>query len=126
MLQDPIDRHVVESCRNISTKQQEQREVREQDKDAGSQTTSQDKAEQDNARKLTPNVRELERAMWKLIVKGAGAAEVYSPERIVTIAREMGLREGWAFDFTSTDEHLEHWDFDRTDMGKHSSEKHDG
>lgn len=42
--------------------------------------------------------------------------EVYSPERVIKVAREICLRAGWSFDLTTTDELGNHWNFDRVDM----------
>ena len=44
--------------------------------------------------------------------QGGGIAEVYSPPRIVPIARAKGLVGGWSLDLTSADSQGRVWDFD--------------
>ena len=38
-------------------------------------------------------------------------AEIYSPPRATDMAMNMGLRAGWAFDFTVADNDACAWDF---------------
>ena len=43
-------------------------------------------------------------------------AEVYSPERVITMAKKMGLNVAWALDLTTTDENGQYWNFDCVNM----------
>ena len=43
-------------------------------------------------------------------------AEVYSPPRVVEMAKKMGLRAGWSLDFTTTDDEGNPWDFNKAHM----------
>lgn len=43
-------------------------------------------------------------------------SEVYSPPRITTVARRLGLRPGCSLDLTTTDENGKPWDFDSLEM----------
>ena len=50
-------------------------------------------------------------------------AEVYSPERVTTMAKKMGLNAGWALDLTTTDELGRNWDFDCVHMRNKATRK---
>ena len=59
---------------------------------------------------------DLTRRMCKATMMAMDVAEVYSPERVTKVAREVGLRVGWSLGLTTTDEHGEHLGFDRIEM----------
>ena len=50
-----------------------------------------------------------------MMMKRADVAEVYSPERVVKVAREEGLRAGFSLDITNTDERGVPWDFTKVE-----------
>eukprot|EP00972_Heterocapsa_arctica_P016733 2468579-Heterocapsa_arctica.AAC.1 len=41
----------------------------------------------------------------------ADVSEVYSPPRVTTMAKAMGMRAGWALDIRTVDEQGRRWDF---------------
>ena len=43
-------------------------------------------------------------------------AELYSPLRVVEMAKSMGLRAGWSLDLTTIDEAGRPWDFNHVEM----------
>ena len=47
---------------------------------------------------------ELRSTLAAMATNPMDVAEIYSPERAITTARECGLRAGWAMDLTITDE----------------------
>ena len=44
------------------------------------------------------------------MIMGVDVTEVYSPERVTAMARELGMTAGWAFDLTTSDEQGRPWD----------------
>ena len=59
---------------------------------------------------------QLNQMMRKLMLERMEVAEVYSPPRITTMARKMGLRAGWSLDLSTCDEHGGPWDFNQKEM----------
>lgn len=104
MMQDPIDRHIAEAYRKMAEKQSEKGEghgsVRITKSHDGKTCKEQD----------------LENYMCKITTIGMDVAEIYSPERVTKMAREIGLSAGWAMDITNVDEYGEPWDFDELHM----------
>ena len=49
------------------------------------------------------------------ITFGADVAEVYSPERVVKMAKEFGLKAGFSLDLTNTDGEGTPWDFSKVE-----------
>ena len=43
-------------------------------------------------------------------------AEVYSPPRMTKVARQLGMKAGFALDLTNTDEEGNQWDFSKAEM----------
>ena len=54
--------------------------------------------------------------MAKTMMKEMDVAEVYSPSRVVTMAKKMGLRAGWSLDLITQDEKGNPWDFNKVSM----------
>ena len=59
---------------------------------------------------------QLNNMMRKLMFEQMEVAEVYSPPRIVEMARRMGLRAGWSLDLTTCDDYGRPWDFNCKQM----------
>ena len=133
MLQDPIDRHIAEADERRTTRQHEKRDAPDDTKepqgnndqtsgadngehgsgkDMGSQMFAQDITNNDHNRVVTTTESDLERSTCRAM----DVAEVYSPQRATRIARGLGLRAGWAADFTTIGEHWDHWLFDRIEV----------
>ena len=51
-----------------------------------------------------------------MLINNMQVAEVYGPPRVVEMANRMGLRGGWSFDLTTTDEDGLPWDFNNIKM----------
>ena len=47
---------------------------------------------------------------------GVDVSEIYSPPRIVALARQFGLRPGFSLDITVNDDNGKPWDFDDPDQ----------
>lgn len=54
--------------------------------------------------------------MMKNMINELDVAEVYSPPRVVEMARRMGIRAGWSLDITTTDDDGNAWDFNKLAM----------
>ena len=52
----------------------------------------------------------LNRTMLGMVVKQMQVSEVYSPPRVMEMANKKGLRGGWSWDFTTSDENGRPWD----------------
>ena len=78
------------------------------------------KAIQHIERGYTCNRANLEQQLTSTMIKNLLAkidvAEVHSPPRATTMAERMGLRAGWALDFTTCDEDGRPWNFDQLEM----------
>ena len=55
-------------------------------------------------------------AKLSMLVARMNVAEVYSPPRVVEVARKIGLREGWGLDLSTRDEDGRAWDFYNLEM----------
>jgi hypothetical protein len=47
---------------------------------------------------------------------GHMVSEVFSPPRVVTMARELGFAGGWSLDMTTVDDEGQPWDFNKPEM----------
>ena len=54
--------------------------------------------------------------MMREMLEKLDVAEVYSPPRVVEVARRMGPRAGWSPDLTTTDEEGNVWDLNQLKM----------
>ena len=55
---------------------------------------------------------ELSAVVRQMKAIGADVSEIYSPPRVVALARKHGLREGFSLDLTTQDESGMPWDFE--------------
>ena len=60
--------------------------------------------------------QQLTHTMFKDLIAQMEVAEVYSPSRVTDMARQMGLRAGWALDITTQDVDGREWDFNQLAM----------
>lgn len=105
MMDDPIDRHVVEAYR---------KRYKGNDEDKEDDTTH----ETGNpvAQHLTQKEAGLETVLLHMTLSSMDIAEVYSPVRVTEMAKKFGLREGWALHLTTRDHDGKPWDFDCPEM----------
>ena len=61
--------------------------------------------------------------MMKLMLIEMGVAEVYSPPRVVAMAKRLGLQVGWSLDLTTKDEQGRARDFNKVEMRNHAIRK---
>ena len=61
-------------------------------------------------------VRELESVTRQMSIMGVDVAEIYSPPRVVALARKYGLRPGFSLDVTVDDDTGKPWDFNDPDQ----------
>ena len=61
--------------------------------------------------------------MMEELRKKMDIAEVYSPLRIVEMAKRMGLKGGWSPDLTTCDEDGRAWDFNQPEMRNRAARK---
>ena len=54
---------------------------------------------------------ELNFVVSQMSAMGVDVSEIYSPPRIVALAKTYGLREGFSLDLTTRDEDGNPWDF---------------
>ena len=54
--------------------------------------------------------------LFKDLIAKMEVAEVYSPSRVIDMARQMGLRAGWALDSATQDVDGREWDFNQLAM----------
>ena len=66
---------------------------------------------------------QLDQTMLQMIIAGMDVAEVYSPPRVTTMAREMGLKAGWSLDLTTNDTDGRAWDFNDPEMRNRAARK---
>ena len=59
---------------------------------------------------------QLNATMAKMLRSKMEVAEVYSPPRVVAMAKQMGLRQGWSLDLTTNDTDGRRWDFNHVEM----------
>ena len=116
MMNDPIDRHVAESYKKRANRPQEQHDQAEPGPGMASQIINQYRSRTRSDRLLTEKENGLERAMCRVTTNKMDIAEIYSPERTTKVARQMGLRAGWALDLTTADEHGSSLEFDKLEM----------
>ena len=70
-----------------------------------------------NLQKITGNVEQkFTQTMFKHLIAKMEVAEVYSPSRVVDMARRMGSRARWALDITTKDDDGREWDFNQLEM----------
>ena len=70
-----------------------------------------------NIRETTLNMeRQLTQTMFKHLIAKMEVAEVYSPSSVTDMARQMGLRAGWALDISTHDVDGREWDFNQLEM----------
>ena len=100
-MDDPIDRHLVEAYRKRHKGNGDDKE----DNAAGVTVSP-------VAQCLTQKEAEIEAAPFHVTMSNMHIAEVYSPARIIEMAKKMGLREGWALDLTTRDRDGKLSDFD--------------
>ena len=58
----------------------------------------------------------LDKTMMELLIANVQVAEVYSPPRVVAMAKAMGLKGGWSLDLTTTDCDGRRWNFNELEM----------
>ena len=72
---------------------------------------------EENIKRIEENLKEqLTQTVFNHIFAKMEVAEVYSPPRVTNMARQMGLRAGWALDLTTQDEDGREWDFNQFEM----------
>ena len=54
--------------------------------------------------------------MTELLITNIQVAEVHSPQRVVAMARTMGLKFGWSFYLTTNDVDGKYWNFNELEM----------
>ena len=54
--------------------------------------------------------------MLQTLIANMDVAEFYSPQRVTSIAKQMGLRAGWSLDLTTQDIDGRAWDFNVLEM----------
>ena len=65
---------------------------------------------------LESRVRELASVTRQMSIMGVDVAEIYSPPRVVALARKYGLRPGFSLDVTVDDDTGKPWDFNDPDQ----------
>ena len=65
----------------------------------------------------------LNNIMAKSMMEEMDVVEVYSPPRVVAMAKRMGLRAGWSLDLTTTDENGDAWDSNKVAMRNKAARK---
>ena len=65
----------------------------------------------------------LDLTMMEMLINEIGVAEVYSPARITSIARRMGLQAGWSLDITTCDSDGRAWGFNDAEMRNRAARK---
>lgn len=111
MQDDPIDRHIVEDYRKRSQKEDGQKEAQHKEVKA-TEPSGGDLQKAEKTLKQTG----LDNALMSMNSATMDVAEVYSPPRITTKAKQMGLAAGWSLDLTTVDENGRPWDFDCVHM----------
>ena len=109
MSDDPVDRHIVEGYH---------KRIQGSASGHASQIhmsiVDTQNAQQEHD--TTTKQQGLERMLTKMTSTTMEVAEVYSPERLTPMAKNMGLNIGWALDLTTTDENGQYWNFDCVNM----------
>lgn len=54
--------------------------------------------------------------MLRRFIAKIEVAEVYSPPRVIAMAKRMGMKAGWASDVTTKDQDVRAWDFNQLEM----------
>ena len=67
--------------------------------------------------------RKMNAVMMELLLNPMDVAEVYSPPRVATMVRGMGLRQGWSLDLTTCDRDGRSWDFNTNEMRNRAARK---
>ena len=71
---------------------------------------------QSKERIRSPIEHGLDKAMMELLIANIEVAEVYSPPRVVTMAKTMGLKAGWSLDLTTKEVDGRQWNFNEVEM----------
>ena len=114
MAEDPIDRHIVEAYhrRNKS-------EVTNQ-----AQSMQSNGSMHNNHNDIDNTARtHLENMLNGLIGESMDVADIYSPERVITMAKRYGLNAAWALDLITIVETGRAWDFDCIHMKNKATRK---